>query len=770
MSQVLKLDNVIRLIKKVKDIDSLKMKDAKLVRLDADKEVILEKKPLITIGRDLKYYWISHKNRGKNDTESKVEDFSSGKSVVIKIKYEVRCKKGNEEKAALALFKGNNPGAALNEFIDDHVQDYADSKRKEGVNPVMDYFKFKNDLKEHLGKKVLEDVGLTAEFNLKLKYEDELKEFAIHSDYFPVRVKDCDDELSLKFETGLGILEKNKIHAILNYTELDKLESALRRQIKEFVLEKVLLHDFVYNLNKEVRTRINPVLNKVIADKGREISWITFHTNRDSKHPPQSLQISHLSKCSIKDYKERIEVGHKLLMALEDIGKYRAADISEDLEDWVKEKLDGVAGNVLFEKRYVDILLDFDQKEEHREIFRNIVKEMKKIADSIGYTIKHLIVDPDLEPLKIKRDGFNVEDKEYSYATHDNRVDIKLGIVATGRIKDLGEISKLLIPGESLQEEMRQAIRLEVQKEMHEVYPEEFYMPSDFSENEPVELRLRKGITEKLKGEFSATAVVVVIKVLETDLIIRAKELISGSPYRFEIDVLPHRGGGHREVIEFDVEYLIKNVNKSSWQTFLLREKKSTEEEIEEINATLAKDIIAKFQKIPADVLLTTSVGQSNQLLDVARLSHSKVEKVFGLEVYISLLSRKATILEQTNLQILEKQVEAQYEKEVGMIKIRDDADLENLKYLQEKKKELLDPDFIDDEAREEIEKEIKKLGAKSAHPSEKGKSLLKPDHSQPGDDWSFDQFTDEFKDEGPPAKDKTQKELKTGDHKENNG
>lgn len=744
MSQVFQLDNVIRLLKNP-DEGKEDLNGGKLIRLDSNKGEILYKKKFFNFNSNIRYYWVSDSNRAENTTECSIKDFSSGKAIILKLKYEVYCRPSNEEKVVLALYKGSNPGAALNELLIGWVRDFTDEIRRQGDSPVLNFYNYDLDLRETLREKVSRLVGLNSDFQLVLKYEDQLKTTKISSGYFPVRVKDYDGELNLKFEMGLAVNDKNKIHAILNYTRLPEMEGLLTECIQKFILESINLHDFIYHLNGNVKQELIEVLNEAVSNEGRQTAWINFDTNITSTFPPETRKIHHQVTCDIKSHSCKIEIHHKLLVQLEDLGKYKAEKISGDLDVLVKEKLDTITQNVLFDKTYVDILLDFEQEEEQQDILARIKRSMQDFLESIGYSVKHLMVEPNEEPLKLKRDGFLVEVEDRDFATQDSRVNVRLAVVARGKLKDLRKIAKYIVPEKNIKDNMKQVISEEIQKQMHEVDPEEYYMPVNFPDSEPVVERLRTGIKEKLEEIFYAEDVYVTIKAVENDLVDRFQKLKNGNPYLFEIDVLPQLESGHKEKVKFEVEFLVVNVNKDGWQPFLFRKFGAPQEEIDKIKETLAHDITDKFQDIPAAILMGNDLTMKKELLKVARYSHSKIAVIFGLDIFISLVTRKTSKLEEANLDVLYKQIDEQREKEMEMIQISREADLEDLKSLRSKKSELIDPDCPDDEALEEVNQRIAEIMGRAAHPENAGQKLLMPGKKEARQNWTFDQFEDEF-------------------------
>jgi hypothetical protein len=656
----------------------------------------------------------------------------------------VKCENGNEEKIVLSLHKGETPTAVLNRLLHTLVLDFAAEKRKSGGNLVLEFFQYREELKHHLAEKVMEKIGLEIEVVLDLEHEKDLDIFTVKSGDFPIRVKDYDKEISLKFEAGLKVNEKNRIYALLYYSKLNELEAYMREHIKKFTLENVSLHEFVYDLHSDYRKKLIAELDKKLDNQGREIAWIRLESKVDDAFPEHNLNFQHTVECDIKDYTKPIEVEHRLLLQLEDIGKYRAKQGTKSLKQWVEEKLNEITRNALFEKRYVDILLDFEKEENDREALKLIKHEMQQFTDAIGYRVKHLIVEPNMKPLIIKRDGFIIQ-KAGDFSTRNKRVNVKLDIVVTGKLNDLSKIPKYIAPDKDIILEMEQVIYNEAEKQMHKVDPQKFYMPSKYPDEESIDDILKTTIEKQLQQVFFAKEVEVIIKRMETDVLKRILNLINGNPYQIDVEVLPFRGGGTQETIIFAVEFLVKTV--SEWNTFIYKNFENHEQEIARIKQALIGDISGKFQTIPFEVLKYTSYDNSRKLLEVARKSEGKISGIFGLEINLTDVKRKSTMIENAQQEILEKKVTVQTQQEIAIIEKEKEVNLEKVNKLEGISLKYLDPEYSDEEPKDFAEKEIEKIKNKAKETSIDGKEAFKLPAVPSARKWSPDEYGDEFSD-----------------------
>jgi hypothetical protein len=491
-----------------------------------------------------------------------------------------------------------------------------------------------------------------ADIVLSIKGEDLLINITINTGPFNVRLMDYNDNLSLQVETRLNVDNSNINAAVPYISQQDSLKDFVIEQTKKYLLENITFHQFVFKLNTTVKMELMEMLERALPSKGWKPSWLQLKSKIDFEIPKQNVAVHYSVRCDIHDYSQKIEVEYKLLLQLNDLGLFKNNSFSISLEEWVEERLNTIIENELFNKRYVDILLDFGQEDPGKqEILNRIREQMQRQANAIGCTVKHLIVQPNMKPLSIMRNGFMLHLKEEIFSTLINRVNVKLDIVITGKISDLGKIHDHITPDKDIEKEMERIVLQETKKQMHAVDPQEFYMPFKYSEGETVEEKLKNAIIRVMTGKFHAHEITVIIKRLENDLIKRILDLVNGSPYHILVDILPLGGGGTQEPIKFEIEFIIQAV--SNWNIFTYKNfDPKNMEEIKKITDALQKDIKTKFMTVPYEVLKYSSFEEANRLLKLARMSHAKISAIFGLEINITNLTRFPTEVELAQLKL----------------------------------------------------------------------------------------------------------------------
>lgn len=563
-----------------------------------------------------------------------------------------------------------------------------------------------------------------------------LKPFPIASDNFVVRVKDYPGEiLNLKFETELGVKEDAEIDAILSHDQLQELKVIFIEQIKMFLVEYVTLHQFCYELEDEIRDRLIETLDKVLINQGRRIVFLSLKAMTDFPLPDAFKSIEQEVICKVDECE--VPVKNTLIMNLEDIGKYRNAEI-DDLQKWVAYTLGVIAQNRLFDKEYIDLILDFDPE--------GIKTDMEKEAEKIGYTIKQHVVLPNLAPLIIQREGFKIETEE-NYATNDTRVDVKLSIVVTGKIGNLQDIKEYLYPQIDIEEEIKKAIHDETTRFMHSIEPERFYMrfmSSPNQEEKPVTEDIRDKIVNRLTTQFSAEQVNVIPKAVDTDLsgIIRDLQM---DTHDFEVEAVPRLSGESSEPVTYRGSFEVITVSPThGWHTFQARFQSSDSQSLEKpsdrIKQVLQKAIKIGLNAIPANYLQFTKFADRNTIIETCfNPAVELITKIFGLEIQLFNINRDETASGLLDRELSRREKEIRTSTHIAMVEFREEYISTELKQLYEQLLELNKSETPeDDPERQRILRRIADI--ETDIPSSKVQLQLPSAESSP--EFSFDDFS----------------------------
>lgn len=642
--------------------------------------------------RNVSYYIVSTQHSSECRLVCPVKDVANNRRIDIQIKFECRCESGNEKILVESLYREPTPWIGLKKAIISWVHDFQRSKSEVGVDFILNYFHLQHELLNRICIKAQQEFGLHLDAHLILKHEDQLKLYTINVSHFPVRVRGCDDDISIRYDAQLQYDEHNKILAILHYPQLPKLEIVITEEIRQVLLDNFSLNDISFELNQKVQNKIEERLREKLSAFGRTLVYFSLESTAGNLIPEEFTNVEHTVKCKIKEARTPISVEHRVLLSLEDIGKYRASRISS-LEDWVKNKLNTISQNILFDKNYVDLLIDFQPDE--------IKQPMEEAAATIGYKIKHLAAIPDLEPLKLK-DGFKVEN-EGTFVTQDPRVAVKLQIIVRGVIRDLRDIEQYLNPQVNILNKIKQTVHEVTEELIHDIDPQHFYTRFYYSDDQAkpsVQKELKTRITQKLENAYCASEISVTPKQLGSKIAERFLELQKGF-HSFKVEIFPLREGGYGEPVKFIIYYKIKMVSEDGWYTFQSNDYQTCEEEVNNISRILEEDIKTKFETTSIRHIKYSDREIRNILEEEVRLSAEKIVSAFGLVVEIVTLRRMPTSSEEgikEDLRSRRRIAEDTRETEYKMAQLTNKDHLTQLEQLFRKRLEFVDSGISEDD------------------------------------------------------------------------
>jgi hypothetical protein len=652
MPQVYVLDNVIMKLIEV-DASYTSSSTKKLIIIDAKSNQVLEKKPLIILGRQLEFFLVSNENDPRNIAESDISGFSIGdfatdRSIDISVKYQVSCPAGHEEKVAFALFDSstNTPGVVFEGMLISWLKDYT-SRKISFIDFTTNYAQQLEGLQAHAVDKAREiGLNLSLRLSLKLDESNQLKSFSINSTDFPVLLGDFEEEVNFKFRATLPIADNGKVNAILSYNQLGKIKDILQESIQIFFREHVTLYNFCYDFDGAIRRGLVAHLDQVLAPHGRKIEGF-FPSPDFASHllMPEPDPIQFDVKHEIQGYgvvtiRNILEVEPKRQTSgrysQEGILKYRKARIL-DIEKWFEDRLEKTIHRYLFDFSYVDILLKYDPQ--------LIKAQLDKEAENIGYSIRLISTVPDLKPLKLRTEGFKFESSE-TFSTKQNSVKIKLGIDVRGKIENLESIKDILNdPQNDVNNLIAKEVIDSIKRVLHGVEPADFYAQegliayvNDYSSGEAIKDKIARAIEVSLKEKFGASSQVT-LQALNTELLDLINELTGGADHNFTILLAPARDPG--EKILFTGLFQINGVAKDQWDIFASRKPS-----VEDVRKSIQDWIRAWYSTLGTSTLNYQTTKELRKLLEDANsLAIPKIMQKYGLLISIEGLEASDTKL-----------------------------------------------------------------------------------------------------------------------------
>lgn len=768
------LDKVIRKIERTEVFAKSKTKSSieKIVVINKQKRKYLDKIPFID-GKNIVYYLVCNSNDASNVAKHTildpvhVTDFANNRELPISVAYRANCPSGKEKEVALALCSDDFPSDELEKRVKKWIAELTDEKASIYID---DFFNQVENLQTSLKKKAEHEVGLNIHFRISLWDEKDLESVDIGPTEITVYVSDSDVKLDLKLETKLIV--DNPVKALSSQKSgwLISLVKVTKEEIKRYLLEKVSIAQFYYELKDKVRNELINHLDRVLHDRGRRVEFLYLNSKTISASPiPKELvEIRCTVDCKVQKYTGLVLVENILQMLPKDVRRYISAQ-SPNLEPWVQSKLERIVKPLLLDKKYADILCDFSKESDQ------IRKKMQLEAESIGYEVKHIVSLPKqkhselLENLEINND-----EKPKEFSTSATGVKVKLNTAVNLKFKSLEKIEDYLNQTvDEIKNLVQEAVNSSTRENIRTIDPERFYMRfyEPTAGEISVEQQLKDVITKVLEERFGAIVIRVVPIPEQTDIIDYLQRLM-GMVGSFNCEVLSLTGG---EAVKLLGEFKILGIEQGSWYIFqsafqsmresqqeLLKELKALKnqyskvvssgdieynrEELDEVSQriraienevfgmdnikrSIEKSVNAKLTTIDSEILKYTD----NKFLStmenfVNQLARESVIKQYGLEIEITnfyrtrtegekYLFNAKTQLERAKIDEALAQVEArtqQRQNQLEMSSRRNKAKSYELNKLYEERARLIadtnvDPDELDylNEKIDHLEKEI---------------------------------------------------------------
>ena len=443
----------------------------------------------------------------------------------------------------------------------------------------------------------------------------------------------------MQIETELIVDDNNKIKALLNDVNDDikwrGLVKIVKGEIKNYLRQYININKFSYELKDTVRQQLFDHLNLQLQGYGRQVGYLNLSSDANAS-AKQLVPVKCNVECEVQRYSDPIFVENTILMLPLSTAIYKSNEAYK-LEAWVESKLEEIIKPLLLEKKYIDVLLNFEN------VAETIRNEMEKKAKAIGYELKQIVSVPNLEHLELKED-FDLEVTAKEFLTNDANVQISLGISATAKIVDFTKIQDYLKPRANIKSLIEGAISRTTSQFLSNISPERYYIrfyhPGENEkgeqEKQSVQDELIQAIKLELEKRFSAVVSRVNTNVYDTEIAKHFKKLY-GQIGSFEVE-LPSLTGIEESVV-YKGDFQIEGVDKNSWHKFQARRP-----EMEQISASIIRRLNARLTTFSKDDLQYTELDYLSLIEGLINTwALENVIDQFGVTIRITNLYRERT-------------------------------------------------------------------------------------------------------------------------------
>ncbi len=641
------------------------MIDCKTKKATPSKPWLGKVKSYLVINRNADAHTVQHQVPTIPITEIENENVPS---IGLNLTCWISCPEGKEDKVAEALFDFElNPSDKFDRLIRRWVEDFAEVDHTDFIDR---YF----ELKAELCKKIVElaRLNMGLELRVRLALDDEATSFRqlkIDTGSFLIRANDYHEQQDLKISCQLEIESATKIYANVYRQRQAQLKDIIVREAQSFFQRNVTLEQFYDDLNQTVIVEpLKEGLNEKLKREGRVLGFLHLESSAvDSA--PKNFEMELDVKVKVQEFPERIMIKNHARMKRDNVAVYKNEG-SRKLDEWLTEKLNEIIPDLLFYEKYIDLLIDFrrpedegdtnpdDETVEPTSLKGKIKAKLFKEARKIGYELKYLTTIPNVKPLTWL-DPFTIT-VEGGFETKISNFFVKLSIPVTVRLTTLEDqhVRSLLNRQEDIPELMRLTAHDITSQFIHTIDPERFYTTFSFPDAvkydgaPSIEQDLISRITRALDDKFAADVINVVPKMVDTEPIVRWRELRE-KVCDFSVEVTPLRGG---EVIPFTGKFHVKDIASDGWDKFQNRKFM-----LDDIRKYLEDDLRAKLKTASKNELLIKGSTHLNDLHEIFdKIAIRGIREVYGVIISISMIDRDFTRLEAAmNMELNEREYSA---------------------------------------------------------------------------------------------------------------
>lgn len=614
---------------------------------------------------DVKSFVIVNRTGGDNPVEYElptieVRDLEHERSIGLKFKCWLAIPSDSEEKVAEALFDLEKSPEdvferSIRQWVDEFVDDRADF--------IAHYFERKSELLKKISTRARAEMGLDLQLRVTLAGEEKSFDVVeLTADQILVRVKDYYEQQHLKISCQLEVEPSTKIYANVYRHRQGNLKDVLVAEARSFFEGNVTLEQFYDDLNQPaIIGPFKQILDERLKLEGRRAGFLHLSsTSSDSalKEFDSELDV----KIKLQEFPEQITIKNHARMKRDNVAIYKAKG-SPKLDTWLTEELNQIIPDVLFYEKYIDLLIDFRREDNgngnRSSLKQTIESRLRSEARKIGYELKYLTSIPNVKPLTWL-DFFTIT-VEGKFETSISNSFVKLNIPITVRLSSLDDekVRNRLNRLEDIPELMRQKAHDVTSQFLHTIEPERFYTTFTFpntqkypNHEKAIEQELIELISTALQDSFAAEVLSVVPKVVDTEPIIRWREL-QEKVCEFAFSVTPLRGG---EAIPFTGKFQVEDIAENGWYKF-----ESRKFTVDDIRKYLEDDLRAKLKTASKEELLYKGNKHLQALQDeIQKIAVPAIQAIYGVRIELSSFDRELTDIEKgMNEELIQRSLSA---------------------------------------------------------------------------------------------------------------
>ncbi len=634
------------IIKKINPADHKKMYASwNLIAFDPATRTVVKQNWLLNVfKRDLLYFAIKNQIgfAGKATNagfEVRINDFENQQELLFIVGYEASCPLGKEGKLLAAIEKYDELGREVEQMIIKWVQEETLAYIK--AHPHDDFLPRLNNIKNQVTIRASYEAGLELTVTLTPTTTTPLLESqTITHPKLEIILKNFTKPQALSIKLHLQ-LDNNKrgLAMIHGHQQLQLSEwsaTAINRFLAAGTLEAKQFFQWI--LEGSLGEKIKEQLQNEMQKRGQSLLKVEATLIEPAPVMQFVDNLEEIITVHIIEFPNPVELRNQAHARLQDYVTYKMAG-TPNLHEWFKTKITQAIKQVLFQKKYEDVLANFLPIKEQ---IRNMIQ---KEATLIGYSIDPLITKTNLGPEKLLEE-FILEETKVEFKTRCSDAVVHFGLHVTGRLENLNKVSNLLRnPSVSCEEIMKAKSLAKLKAILLGMDPERVYTRFDYTEIEgetPVEATLINLLEQLLKTTYNATNLEIKILTQPSPITDKLNSLLKKSS-TFQCNLQPNSCDYHYPIT---ADFRVHGVNEKGWQRFF-----QMEFGMMEIADELIKFYQARFSQFNEHQLLAGMQYQQKFEQLFNDLGHQQIIKLFGLEISVYNVIKGRSSSELLNVQ-----------------------------------------------------------------------------------------------------------------------
>lgn len=478
-----------------------------------------------------------------------------------------------------ALRDADNPDRGMSVLVGRWLDRFASAEHLGSTELVEGFLRYRDRLKSFLiGEAALVSLALTR-IDIFIRGEAERRNvLEIRMPHFLVVLSDYKAELSLALDADLRLLPES-VMAFLPAGSRDTVDRDLRASLRELFRTSITLHQWQFDLQGDVRSRVDATVREVAARAGREVARLMIAAEPPIPGVQRSIDVEILKEQFRQlDYPDPVEVDLAMRLDLVNLGALvNSAVHPGSLQEWARQAMRDAITHQLLDEAYVDLFDRFQDKLAKTEL------ALKAAARSIGYRLARIATKTNLDFDVLQR-GFECHIENATFPLALRECEVVLDIDTRLRIVDRGVLRAQFRKHTGITHTVAERIRSTVATELRQISPEEFYLRFHGDEKSPetsVAARLEAAIRIAC-AEFKPEGDLNVHFALRIDELMKVYQLLVRTP----ISLVGLQDPNSQVIV--DVRAAVTQIYGEHWRRF--QELKPTPERVAE---TVSEHIVS---------------------------------------------------------------------------------------------------------------------------------------------------------------------------------